>query len=126
MAADATTTPSGDPPTGPAGDTPGTDAPTGPSGDAPVAPDGGSDTGAGGSGDGTGRGTGGGPGLGTEDGFAENPSDNGESVTTATRRELGALAGTLPFTGLILWAIALAAMVAIVSGTAGRRLSATS
>ena len=109
MAADATTTPSGDTPTGPAGDTPvapGTDAPTGPSGDAPVAPDGGSDTGAGVSGDGTGRGTGGGPGLGTEDEFAENPSDSGESVTTATRRELGALAGTLPFTGLILWAIA--------------------
>ena len=129
MAADATTTPSGDTPTGPAGDTPvapGTDAPTGPSGDAPVAPDGGSDTGAGVSGDGTGRGTGGGPGLGTEDEFAENPSDSGESVTTATRRELGALAGTLPFTGLFLWAIALAAMVAIVSGTAGRRLSATS
>ena len=97
-----------------------------PSGDTPVAPDGGSDTGAGGSGDGTGTGTGGGPGLGTEDGFAQNPSNSGESVTTATRRELGALAGTLPFTGLILWAIALAAMVAIVSGTAGRRLSATS
>ncbi len=47
-------------------------------------------------------------------------------MTTAARRELGALAGNLPFTGLILWAIALAAIVAIVSGMTGRKLSATS
>ena len=71
--------------------------------------------------------TGGGPGLGTEDGFAQSPSrqwrviDDRHPATSSA-----ALAGTLPFTGLFLWAIALAAMVAIVSGMAGRRLSATS
>jgi hypothetical protein len=117
---DTPTAPSGDTPTGPDGDTP-----TGPGGTAPGGP-GDDGSGAGNGGPDSRTGAFGGPGdRGTQDEFSHSPS-SGDSVTTAVRRELGALAGNLPFTGLLLWALALAGLVALAGGLTGRRAAATS
>ena len=49
--------------------------------------------------------------------FAANPG--GALVEQAVRRDLGA-PGELPFTGMFLWVVALAALPAVAGGTAGR------
>jgi hypothetical protein len=120
--------------TGPGGTPPGDgggDTPTDPDGDTPTGPDGtppqgspppgtGDDDGSAGGGGGAG---GPGPGLpdrGTQGEFAPNPG----SPSTTARREFGAFAGDLPFTGLLLWLLALAGMLSMALGAKGRQLSA--
>ena len=44
--------------------------------------------------------------------------------TATERRELGAAAGELPFTGLLLWLIALIGALSLAIGTRGRQLTA--
>ena len=72
----------------------------------------------------TGSGAGGGPApaRGELGAFARNPSP---STSASVRREVGALAGGgLPFTGLLLWALAVIGVLALAAGTTGRRVSA--
>jgi hypothetical protein len=63
---------------------------------------------------------GGGPSRGRH---GESGENHGSSPTT-TRRELGAQAGDLPFTGLVLWLVALIGALSLTIGTRGRQLTA--
>ena len=73
--------------------------------------------------DGAGAGPGARPERGSQGEFADNPSPGtGES---GLRRELGALAGTLPFTGLVLGLVALVGLLTLGGGMAGRWATAT-
>jgi hypothetical protein len=115
--------------TGPGGETPpGDDTPSGPDGDTPTGPDsppqGSSPPGDGSDDDDAGAGGGGGgpddgtPSRGRQGEFGENPGSG-----TVTTREFGAPAGDLPFTGLMLWLVALLGAFALALGTGGRRLT---
>ena len=117
--------------TGPGGDTPpGTDSPTTPDGTPPTGPGtdsppqgsqpGGDDSDdAGAAGGGGGGPSDGGPSRGRQGEFGDNPG----SGTVTTRREFGAQAGDLPFTGLLLWLVALLGAMALTIGTGGRQLT---
>ena len=118
--------------TGPDGATPpGSETPTAPDDTAPTVPGGdsppqgsppGTDDGSGADGGGGDDSSpaGGGPSRGRH---GESGENHGSSPTT-TRRELGAQAGDLPFTGLVLWLVALIGALSLTIGTRGRQLTA--
>jgi hypothetical protein len=64
--------------------------------------------------------SGGGPSRGRQGELEENPG----AGTGIERREFGAQAGDLPFTGFLLWLVALLGAVALAIGTRGRQLTA--
>jgi hypothetical protein len=97
--------------------------PTTPGGGAPDAPGGDGSTGAGG-GPGGGAGPGASPGIGAQGEFDNNGAGPGGDEPTGISREFGALAGDLPFTGMLLWALVLAGLLALATGTTGRWVSA--
>jgi hypothetical protein len=105
---DTPTAPDDTPPTGPGSESPPQGSPPGSDDDDP-------DTGGGGGGP-----AGGGPSRGREGELERNPAP---SVATE-RRELGAPAEGLPFTGLLLWLVALIGALTLAIGTRGRQLTA--
>jgi hypothetical protein len=109
---DTPTDPDDTPPTGPGTDTPPQGSPPGDGSDSDD-PD---DAGAGGGGGGP---SGGGPSRGRQGELEENPG----SSTAIERRELGAPSGQLPFTGLLLWLVALLGALFLATGMRGRQLT---
>jgi hypothetical protein len=60
-------------------------------------------------------------GGGTQGAYHRN--DPGTATLAAGRRELGAPAGDLPFTGLLLWLLAAAGVLLLTIGAGGRQLT---
>ena len=112
------TPPGGEEPTDP-GDTPPTGPGTPPQGSPPPAGGDDDDSDAGAGPGGGGGPSGGGPSRGRQGELEENPG----SSTMIERREFGAQAGDLPFTGFMLWLVALLGALVLASGMRGRQLT---